>query len=506
MIYGREVSEQAGTTAHRREMFRLSSTDWHRFLGFASSEDPLARVLGKRKRSPWESIADEARNQRRYQLRETDMTEAVRQMTGDSEMQFRGVQGPAMQAIQHGASPVVVVMPTGGGKSMLFMLPAWVAGGLTVVVVPLIALRAELQDRCTMLGIPCVAWESRRPPDEASIVLVTPELALSTEFTTFLNRQRIMQRLDRIVIDECHILLNQSTTFRPMMQQLGRLVAAQTQLILLTATLPPSAEDRLWRQIRCKRSQVEFYRGRTSRPNIAYRVWRPALECGFEGPNRWIQMPCVIEFVRQQIQRVPAGRVIVYGSTKTHVGILADLLQCDAFYGNQDDKAGIIERFRHGNTRVIVATSALGMGIDIPDIRCVIHLGWPRTMLDYAQESGRAGRDGQASEAIIIQPKGMDSAPPWMISEPTRTSIHETAEQQRLYEYITAGVGQCRRVMLDIYLDGTVDGFQRVRCGDRLAGSDEAACDRCRPRTQVIEPIISQIPVSNTVVRGQQRI
>ncbi|KAJ5302427.1 hypothetical protein N7476_009226 [Penicillium atrosanguineum] len=246
MIYGREVSEQAGTTAHRREMFRLSSTDWHRFLGFPSSEDPLARVLGKRKRSPWESTADEARSQRRWQLRETDMTEAVRRMTGDDQMQFRGVQGPAIQAIQHGASPVVAVMPTGGGKSMLFMLPAWVAGGLTVVVVPLIALRADLQDRCTTLGISCVAWESRRPPDEASIVLVTPESALSTEFTTFLNRQRMMQRLDRIVIDECHILLNRDTTFRPMMQQLGRLTAAQTQVVLLTATLPPSAEGRLW--------------------------------------------------------------------------------------------------------------------------------------------------------------------------------------------------------------------------------------------------------------------
>jgi hypothetical protein len=142
--YGRESSEQAGTTAHRREMFRLSSTDWHRFLGFLSSEDPLAGVLGKRKRSPWELTADDACSQRRWQLRDTDMTKAAQLMTGDDQFQFRGVQGPAIRAIQHGASPVVVVMPTGGGKSILFMLPARVAGGLTVVVVPLIALRADM--------------------------------------------------------------------------------------------------------------------------------------------------------------------------------------------------------------------------------------------------------------------------------------------------------------------------------------------------------------------------
>jgi superfamily II DNA helicase RecQ len=83
------------------------------------------------------------------------------------------------------------VMPTGGGKSMLFMLPAWVSGGLTVVVVPLIALRQDLQKRCAVAGISCVEWESRRPPDEAAIVLVTPESALSEDFITFLNRQQV---------------------------------------------------------------------------------------------------------------------------------------------------------------------------------------------------------------------------------------------------------------------------------------------------------------------------
>lgn len=99
MIYSREVSEQAGTTAHRRELFRLSSTDWHRFLGFTSYEDPLGRVLGQRKRAPWETANDEARDQRRWQLRETNMTDAVRQMTRNDQFEFRGVQGPAIRAI-----------------------------------------------------------------------------------------------------------------------------------------------------------------------------------------------------------------------------------------------------------------------------------------------------------------------------------------------------------------------------------------------------------------------
>jgi superfamily II DNA helicase RecQ len=98
------------------------------------------------------------RDERQHLVEQTNMTEALQRMTGQPTMQFRGVQEAAIQSIQAGHSRVVVVMPTGGGKSMLFMLPAWVAqrGGLTVVVVPLTALRTDLQQRCQAAGIPCI--------------------------------------------------------------------------------------------------------------------------------------------------------------------------------------------------------------------------------------------------------------------------------------------------------------------------------------------------------------
>lgn len=100
-------------------------------------------------------------------------------------------------------------MPTGGGKSLLFMLPAWAEqGGTTVVVIPLIALRGDMMRRCKSLGILCAAWEGRCPPDAAVIVLVTPESAVGEEFATFLNRLRVTRQLDCIVIDECYIVLN----------------------------------------------------------------------------------------------------------------------------------------------------------------------------------------------------------------------------------------------------------------------------------------------------------
>ncbi|KAG9378478.1 RecQ Superfamily II DNA helicase [Pyrenophora tritici-repentis] len=128
--------EQSGAVADRRQQFRASSTDWHRFLGFQAGLDDQRRS-SKRKRAPFESEADEAR---------------LKRMMGE-EAKFRGVQEAAIKAITAGESPVVAVMPTGAGKSLLFMLPAWAEqGGTTVVVVPLIALRGDMAQRCKKLG------------------------------------------------------------------------------------------------------------------------------------------------------------------------------------------------------------------------------------------------------------------------------------------------------------------------------------------------------------------
>jgi superfamily II DNA helicase RecQ len=164
------------------------------------------------------------------------------------------VQKEAINAIVAGKSLVVAVMLTRAGKSLLFMLPAWAEqGGTTVVVVPLIALRGDIMRRCTKLGISCVEWDSRRPPDAAAVVLVTPKSAVGEEFATFLNRLRATRQLDRIVINECHIVLNRQYDFRKDMQKLGKLAAAKTQIVMLTATLPLREEDELFQRVYVER-------------------------------------------------------------------------------------------------------------------------------------------------------------------------------------------------------------------------------------------------------------
>ena len=123
MIYARGVMEQAGAVADRRQQFRTSSTDWHQFLGFQADREH-EQGCRKRKRAPFESEADEARVDRWARLRKMDTAAQLQRMMGKTA-EFRGVQKEAIDAIVAGKSHVVAVMPTGAGKSMLFMLPAW---------------------------------------------------------------------------------------------------------------------------------------------------------------------------------------------------------------------------------------------------------------------------------------------------------------------------------------------------------------------------------------------
>ncbi|KAJ5571339.1 hypothetical protein N7535_004999 [Penicillium sp. DV-2018c] len=476
VAYAGMMTQQEGTMAGRQAGFRRASIHWHDFLGYNVQSVPSC-VLGKRARPRWKDEEVESRNDRLYLVETTNMTEALQRMTGNPTMQFRGIQGQAIDSIKRGDPQVVVVMPSGGGKSMLFMLPAWVAqhmGGMTIVVVPLIALRAELIGRCEAAGIPCVEWDSHRHPDHAGLVFVTPEAIHTDEFQSFLNRQRDAMRLDRIVIDECHLMLNTSATFRPVLQQLERMHQFGAQMVLLTATLPPSEENRLVKRMQVEKKIVNVFRQRTSRANVAYLVHRPQIASQHWSWYQWLDDPGVQQFLRERVRRAQPGKVIVYGSTRANVTQVSEILGCSAFYSSQDEKIGILKQFSRDSNGVIAATSGLGIGMDIPDIRLVIHIGFPRTLLDYAQESGRAGRDFLPSQSIIIQPAQLDQTPPWF--------EQATPDQREGFELIRnymLRANPCRRVLLDKYLDGVIDGYSRQKCQDQ--DHSEQRCDLCHP-------------------------
>jgi superfamily II DNA helicase RecQ len=189
-------------------------------LGFLPGpEDKEERMItenGGRKRTqaPFKEEYNETRIERWKRLRRTDVHESLQEMMGE-QARFRGIQEPAIKAIMAGESPVVAVIGTGGEKSLLFILPAYCSrGGMTVIMIPLIALRRDMKRRCDELGLRYHEWENRQPGNGTQIMLMIPESAVGQGFRTFLNRMRATQQLERIVIDEYHVVLNNQMDFR----------------------------------------------------------------------------------------------------------------------------------------------------------------------------------------------------------------------------------------------------------------------------------------------------
>ena len=126
-------------------------------------------------------------------------------------------------------------------------------------------------------------------------------------------------------------------------------------------------------------------------------------------------MDRVAAYVQQQETRYNTGKIVVYYPTQPQTIRLAEILGCRAYNSQVNNKAKTVMRFREGQERTIVCTSAFGMGVDISDTRTVVHIDKPQLLLDYAQESGRAGRDGHASEAVIVMEltARVEEQPPW---------------------------------------------------------------------------------------------
>jgi superfamily II DNA helicase RecQ len=474
MIYARELMEGRDAIVSRREKFRQVSQAWHRFL----KGDSDSGIAGqKRKRSAVGDGIQEAQQARWKRLREVNIQQELKQMMGD-KAEFRGLQEPAIKAIMKNESPILVVMSTGAGKTLVFQLPAHSQkSGTTVVIVPLKSLERDLHERCQKAGISCIRWDARESERMAQVVLVQPESAVTMKFAQYLNRLQGLGRLDRVVFEECHTMMDSQPDFRPKMKKAGELMMERgVQLVYLTATLPPADESEFFNIMKVQSEDVHIFRGCTSRPNIEYSV--------FEHDRDVEETEAVCQLVAEKLRQYPApAKIIVYGSSIDTIEELGRGLNCHKYYhdvGSRAQKDEIQGRWESADGRVIVASNAFGLGIDQPDVRVVIHVGPIHRLRDYVQESGRAGRDGKRSEAIIMRGEGLQEA---MQQQQARArKAHEiprvlmTADDKKRIErgkvdkFISGS--QCRRIHLDQEMDGRVD---RVGCED-----GEEKCDVCQ--------------------------
>ncbi|RGP67242.1 hypothetical protein FSPOR_6111, partial [Fusarium sporotrichioides] len=378
--------------------------------------------------------------------------------------------------------------PTSGGKSLLFQLPAASCpSGVTVVVVPLVALQGDLFSRTEKMNIPTAQWRSDQIVGHARLVFVTPETVFTKHFQGYLDALQSQAQLDRIIIDECHTILEGNLAFRPKLRELGRLAQRGIQMVYLTATLPIAQEAEFFSLIYSTPKSATFFRFPTTRPNIRYSVASFDIK-GVDDIGAVVA--ATVREATDQIltQYASTSKAIIYCQTKKATQALAEALGCDAYYsdvGTEDEKARRLRDWMSGkhreevyqNGRVIVATNALGLGIDIPDIRLIVHLEMPRRIGDYGQQSGRAGRDGLPSQALVLR-AGRE------LSDQIKGDGLLDASCR---EFLSTT--QCRRIALDRGLDGRQD---RLGCE-----GEEQKCDFCQSTSTFRERQSRQLTTIN---------
>ncbi len=402
------------------------------------------------------------------------------------------MQGDIIQSILSGQD-TVVLMPTGGGKSVCFQIPAVVSEGVCVVVSPLIALMKDQVEALKANGIVAAYINSSVSQSEATdisraalsghlkLLYVSPEKLLGEGFLQFLKRLNVSM----FAIDEAHCISSWGHDFRPEYTQLGvlRQHFPSTPIIALTATADRLTQRDIKTQLNLHEPRV--FLSSFDRPNINLVVR--------SGQDRLGQ---ILDF----IGRNPNDAGVIYCLSRKSCETIAQKLQQKGIKAGYyhagmtpNQRAEAQEKFLQDDTQVIVATIAFGMGIDKSNVRWVMHYNLPKNIEGYYQEIGRAGRDGSPATAILFYSFADVMSMREMVTKdvPPRQAQLNTAKLERMQQFAEAA--SCRRRILLHYFSEDL-------------GRDCGNCDICRnPPTTFDGTLLAQKALSASA-RTQQRV